>query len=64
MDDLAAVTTERLEQRRPVEEDLDEVHALHADPGVGEHLPSGCDVRLAHADHPVPDRALALLVRS
>ncbi len=37
----ARVETERLLLTAPVEADLAELHALHADPGVWRHLPSG-----------------------
>lgn len=45
MTDFSCVNTERLTLTRPTLGDLDDVHDLHADPGVWEHYPS-----LRHTD--------------
>ena len=41
------VSTPRLELRAVTSQDLDDVHELHADPRVWEHLPSGRHTELA-----------------
>ena len=50
-----STTTERLTLSRPAEHDLPELHELHADPRVWEHLPA--------ARHTAPEQTRALIDR-